>query len=101
MCASEHVAAALRIVKVGREGETLGSSLEGRSNQLVDRHRAKITRTFKVGGKKRTIRVTAVSRPQIDTHYLAKALLQLVEEDDGTLLRKAQKLQARADKRRP
>ena len=33
--------------------------------------------------------------------YLAKALLQLVEEDDGTLLRKAQKLQARADKRRP
>lgn len=48
----------------------------------------------------RSLRISAVSRPQIDTHYLAKALLQLVKEDDGTLMKKAQKLQARADKRR-
>ena len=48
-----------------------------------------------------SLRATAVSRPQIDPHYLAKAWLQLVEEDAGTLWRKAQKRQARADKRRP
>lgn len=56
---------------------------------------------FKVGGKKRTIRVAAVSRSQINTHHLAKGLLQLVKEDDGTLMTKTQKLQARVDRRRP
>ena len=86
--------------KAGRDFEALRASLEGRSNQLVDRHRSKATRTFKVAGKTRTIRVAAVSRPQINTHYLAKALLQLVKEDDGTLMRRALKLQARGDKKR-
>ena len=86
--------------KAGRDFEALRASLEGRPNQMVDRHRAKTTRRFKVGGKTRTIRIAAVSRPKIDTHYLAKALLQLAKEDDGTLMRKAQKLQARALKKR-
>lgn len=86
--------------KAGRAVEALRASLEGRPNQMVDRRRTKRTRFFKVGGKRRAIRIDGVSRPQIDTHYLAKALLQLVKEDDGTLMKKAQKLQARADKRR-
>lgn len=86
--------------KAGRDFEALRANLEGRPNRLVDRHHAKTTRTHKVGGRTRIIRVAAVSRPAIDTHYLAKALLQLLKEDDGTLMRKAQKLQARADKKR-
>ena len=86
--------------KAGRDFEALRASLEGRPNQMVDRHRAKTTRTFKVGGKTRTIRVAAVSRPQIDTHYLAKALLQLVKEDDGTLMKKARRMEARQERRR-
>ncbi|MFK4728277.1 hypothetical protein ROT00_01180 [Agromyces mediolanus] len=85
--------------KAGRDFEALRASLDGRPNQMVDRHRGKTTRAFKVGGKTRTIRVAAVSRPQIDTHYLAKALLQLVKEDDGTLMRKARRREARQDRR--
>lgn len=87
--------------KAGRDFEALRSSLEGRPNQIVDHHRAESTRTVKAAGRMRTIRVGAVSRPKIDTHYLAKALLQLVKEDDGTLMKKAQELQTRADKKRP
>ncbi len=83
--------------KAGRDFEALRASLAGRPNQMVDRHRVKTTRTLKVGGKTRTIRIAAVSRPQIDTHYLAKALLRLAKEDDGTLMRKAQKLQGRME----
>lgn len=86
--------------KAGRDFEALCASLGGRPNRMVDRHRAKTTRAFKVGGRTRTIRVAAVSRPQIDTHYLAKALLQLVKEDDGTLMRKARRREARQDRRR-
>jgi hypothetical protein len=86
--------------KAGRAFEALRSCLEGRPNQISDRHRTGSTRTLRIGGKMRSLRISAVSRPQIDTHYLAKALLQLVKEDDGTLMKKAQKLQARADKRR-
>ncbi len=86
--------------KAGRDFEALRASPEARPNQMVDRHRAKSTRTLKVGGKARSIRIATVSRPQIDTHYLAKALLQLVKEDDGSLMKSAQKLQAKADRRR-
>lgn len=86
--------------KAGRDFEALCASLERRPNQMIDRYRAKTARTFKVGGKTRTIRVAVVSRPQIDTHYLANALLQLVREDDSTLMKKVQKLQARADRKR-
>lgn len=86
--------------KAGRDFEALRASLEGRPNQMVDRHRAKSTRTFKVGGKTRTIRTAAVSRPRIDTHYLANALLQLVKEDDGTLMRKVRRLESRQERRR-
>ena len=34
------------------------------------------------------------------THYLAKALLQLVKEDDGTLMSRARRREARQDRRR-
>ena len=86
--------------KAGRAFEGLRASFEGRPNRLVDQHRAESTRMLNVGGKARAIRIAAVSRPKIDTHYLAMALLQLVKEDDGTLMKKAQRLQARADKKR-
>lgn len=77
----------------GRAFEALRASLEDRPNQMIDRHRAETTQSFKVGNKSRTIRVTAVSRPKVDTYYLAKALVQFSKEDvDGQLLKKAQKL---------
>jgi hypothetical protein len=86
--------------KAGRDFEALRASLEGRLNQMVDRHRVQTARTFKVNGKPRTIRVSAVSRPKIDTHYLAKALLQLAKEDDGTLMGKALRIATRQVRRR-
>ena len=85
----------------GRAFEALRASLEHRPNQMVDRHLENITGTFKVGGKNRRIQITSVSRPKVNTYYLAKALVQLAEEDvDGKLLKKAVKLQSRAEKRR-
>lgn len=80
----------------GRAFEALRASLERRPNRMVDRHRVETTHTFKVNGKSRTIRVTAVSRPKIDTYDLAKALVRLAKEDvEGKLLKKALKVKVR------
>jgi UDP-N-acetylmuramyl pentapeptide synthase len=79
--------------------QSAGRAFEGRPNLLVDRHLKAVTRVHKVGRRQQSIRVLGVSRPKIDTHYLAKALLQLVREDDGTLMKKARKLRARAEKK--
>lgn len=84
----------------GRAFEALRASLEHHPNQMVDRQLENITGTFKVGGKNRRIQVTSVSRVKVDTYYLAKALLRLLEEDDGTLMKKALRMQKQGDKTR-
>lgn len=85
----------------GRAFEALRAHLEHRPNQMVDRHLKNVTGTFKVGGKNRQIQVTGVSRPNIDTYHLAKALVQLSKEDiDGKLLKKAFEAKARSERER-
>jgi hypothetical protein len=85
----------------GRIFAALRASLEGRPNQIVDRYREATTTPYTVAGKSRTIRVSAVSRPKVDVHYLTMALLQLARDDvDGKLLKKALKSQKRNERRR-
>lgn len=84
----------------GRAIEALRANLEGRDNEMVSRHLAQTTGVIKVGGKTRRLRVLAVSRPEIDTHYLAQALLRISREDDGTLLKEAVKAKRRNDRKR-
>ncbi|MGN8026046.1 hypothetical protein [Microbacterium sp. 22242] len=70
--------------KAGRAYEALKAYREGRSNSMLTTDRQAATGTSPVGNSKtktHSIRVSAVSRPQIDLHYLAKALLQLARDD--------------------
>lgn len=84
----------------GRAFEALCAHLEHRPNKLLDRYLETVTSAAAVSGKSRRIRVTAISRPEIDTHYLAKALLRLAREDDGTLMKQVMKLREREERKR-
>lgn len=85
----------------GRAFEALRASLEHRPNQMVDRHLENITGVYKVGGRNRRIQVTSVSRPKLDTYYLAKALVQFAKEDvDGKLLERALNAKKRNERER-
>ena len=82
----------------GRAFEALRASLEDRPNLMVDRYREESTRSFKVGGKLRTMRVSSLRRPKVDTFFLSRALLRVVREDvDCKLLKRAIKMRQRRE----
>jgi len=65
---------------------------------MVDRYREESTRSFKVGGKLRTMRVSSLRRPKVDTFFLSRALLRVVREDvDCKLLKRAIKMRQRRE----
>jgi len=68
---------------------------------MVDRYRAESTHAFKVAGKTRAIRLSSVSKPKIDTYFIAQALFRISKEDvGGKLLEKARKAKAKNDRKR-
>lgn len=84
--------------KAGRAAEALRADLEGRPNQMLDRHRQRTSGTFDSAGKAHRIRVAALARPKVDALRLARAIVALSKADvDGTLLAKARKLRERRD----
>ncbi|WP_460530353.1 hypothetical protein [Humibacter ginsengiterrae] len=87
--------------KASRALEALQAHQAGQPNQLVEWHFANTGASAKVGRKVRHVRVLGVSRPEIDIHHLAKALVALSKEDvDGALYKLALKAKAKNDRQR-
>lgn len=87
--------------KAGRAFEALRAHLEGRPNEVGDRHLERSTSLVTTNGKSRELRVLAVARPKLDVDLLARALVQLAKEDvDGKLLKRGLKAKARHERDR-
>lgn len=87
--------------RAGRAVEALRANLEGRSNQMLDRDRQRISGSFESAGKTHRIRVATVARAKVDALRLARAMVALSKVDvDGSMLTEARKLEARRKKQR-
>lgn len=66
----------------GRALEALRAHLEGRPHRLFAAHRKASSQMGVIAGSERTVRVDAVSRPDVDVEALARALRQLADRED-------------------
>ncbi len=75
--------------KAGRALEALRASLEGESNQILERHRDRTTSIVQVGKQRRAIRIAGLANPNPDYSSLAEHLVdmfraELAQFDEAT-----------------
>lgn len=67
--------------KAGRALEALRASLEGESNQILERHRDRTTSVVQVGRQQRAIRITGIANPNPDYPALAEHLIDMFKAE--------------------